>query len=480
MVKLIDLPESLLLYLLQYLVIPSAAFTVVSSTSSSSSFQNAFHCMLLSRFFRILINKFIKQEIYNKSKYSLILSYQEKECTLLLYSCLFSYNIFLIGGSQDTRRCDVFNTKTSKFRKICTLSNKRSEEFDAICYQGYLLVISGLEESSVGTIEVYDIFSNRWYPFPSLPKKLVAPSSVVYDNRLFIIGGVERTSSRRSSEIYELMIPYERRSSSVDIQESVSHQFPSQNQENECNAESKSFVLGSDSVNLEKLPPVFKLGSHLSYYHFDRCYWELSPFLSLTTGRSHHSVVSYNGLLWIAGGILTGQWIATNNVEVLNPLTGTIIPAPSMLRNRLQPKLLVIDDCLYAVGGDMEGTVRSISSIERFDLTKPGWVYVTFFHEPRRRAKCAITAVDHKIYVFGGSTDGGNTLSSWDFYNTRTKVWASQMKSFLQEGDSPPTMINGIPIPKEEVDFIASIDFSTIPVRSNGLKSALALSMSFS
>jgi hypothetical protein len=479
MVKLIDLPESLLLYLLQYLVIPSSSLSALSlSFPSSSSFQNAVRCMLLSRFYRTLMNKFIKQEIYNKTKYNLILSYQEKECTLLLYSCLFSFNIFLIGGSQDMRRCDVFNTKTSKFRKICTLSNKRSEEFDAVCYQGYLLVISGIEESSVGTIEIYDIFSNRWYPFPSLPKKLVAPSSVVYDNRLFIIGGVERTSSRRSSEIYELIIPYDRRSS-VCFQELGQHHLYPQNQENEYNEEVKPFTHNTCSVNEEK-PPVFKLGSHISYSHFEKCHWELSPFLSLTTGRSHHSVVSYNGLLWIAGGILTGQWIATNNVEVLNPVTGTIIPAPSMLRNRLQPKLLVIDDCLYAIGGDMEGTVRSISSIERFDLTKPGWVYVTFFHEPRRRAKCAITAVDHKIYVFGGSTDGGNTLSSWDYYNTRTKVWASQMKSFLQEGDSPPTMINGIPIPQEEVDFIASIDFSTIPVRSDGLKSALALSMSFS
>eukprot|EP01040_Poterioochromonas_malhamensis_P004324 gene4324-4636_t len=460
--RIFELPESLVHCFLQYLIGPNHYF-------------NGYSLMRVNKQAKSLLHKFIKQEIRHHNPHFFIdsiIDYDDHQYTLLLYDCIFSGNVYIIGGIPDTRKCDVFNTYTGKFKRICGVGNKRSEEFDAISYQGYLLVMSGIEEASMGSIEVYDLFTNTWLPFPSLPKKLVAPSSVVYQRRLYVTGGVERTSASRSNLIYELIHD--------QSMFKLGRKFDAYQQQQR--SRSSSF---SSSSAAASSPPILPPSSPQQQYHqrsqvFSKCQWEVSC-LTLLIGRSHHSIVNYQNMLWIAGGITTGQWIATNTTEILNPLTGQSISGPSMLRNRLQPKLLVIDDCLYAVGGDMEGTVRSISSIERYEISKPGWMFVTFFHEPRRRSKCAITAYDHKIFVFGGSSDGGNTLNSWDYYNTRTKVWASQIKSYLQEGliPSTPLSINGMSIPTEEVQYIATLDLNTIPVRPNGLKSALALPVTF-
>jgi hypothetical protein len=446
--KLVDLPESLHLYAFQFLIDPS-------------SLLYAYRILTLSRQFSLEIKKFIKQEIQTKTSLNRYVQYLEHEYTLQLYACTLNSCLFLIGGVPDNRRCDLFHTISGKFKRICSLGLKRSEEFDAIGYRGYVFAISGTEDPAAGSIEVYDIFYNRWHVFPSLPMKIAASSSIVFNDKLYIIGGVDRVSSARSNRIYEL-----------------TH-----------DASFGNFGKLSTNYLNPHIPPFGNLASSPQVTHHVNfalhCKWDLSSF-NLLTGRSHHSVVVYRNCLWIAGGLSTGQWLATNTTEILNPLTGTSIQGPPMLRTRLQPKLLVIDDILYAVGGDMEGTVRSVSSIERYDNEKQSWQYVTFFLDPRRRSKCAVAAFDHKIYIFGGAGDGGTPLTSWDYFNTRTKLWASHVQSFLKENKLPPSESDHrVTISAEEKDFLLSVDLSVIPTRVTGdtitgVKSALAVPLSFS
>ena len=138
--------------------------------------------------------------------------------------------------------------------------------------------------------------------------------------------------------------------------------------------------------------------------------------------------------MWLAGGILSGQTISTNTVELYDPVRQLSLPAPNMLRHRRNPKLIVIDDVLYAVGGDVEDVSYAVGSIERFELSKQAWVFVTFFLEPRRRGQCSIEAFGSKIFVFGGGY-GQNIWRSWDFYDVYGNYWASQVQQNLQLSD---------------------------------------------
>jgi hypothetical protein len=446
-----DVPESLLLQMFQYLIDPNYL-------------RNAYIIVTLSKQFTNLIKTFIRQEIQTKSTVLQHIQYLNIEYTLHLYACLLNSCLILIGGTQDTRRCDIFNVRSGKFKKICSIGLKRSEEFDAVCYRGYLFAISGTEEASVGSVEIYDLFTNGWNAFLPLPMKLAASASIVYNNRLFIIGGVDRTTASRSMLVYELLHD-ETFGNYGKNNNLISPSMPFTG-----NYVSSNFLLSSSS------PPSNR---HKINYSFN-CSWEQSP-VNLLVGRSHHSVVVYRGHIWIAGGIITGQWTATNTIEILkissNTGGGQSIQGPSMLRCRLQPKLIVVDDCLYAVGGDMEGTVRSACSIEKYDNEKLCWKFENFFPEPKRRSKCAISGYENKIFIFGGSAEGGASLLSWDYYNTRTKLWASNLQSFIRKNDPlPPQVI----VSKEERDFVFHADFSQMPTRPNGIKSALALPLSFS
>lgn len=401
-----DLPESIYFLIIQYLVSP-----IHYSDAMAFLFINKLCCMTLQRYLQHEINLALPGDRR--------LQLPVQEATLKLYYSILSPKILILGGMQDNRRCDVFHTWSGKFQRVCGLSLKRNDEFTATMFRGYVLVISGSDDSAIATVEKYNTITNKWSLMPPLPRHIVACSVIVFEDNLYVIGGIDRTNGLRSENMFKLTL----------------------------------------------------FDSYLSYNELvDTCeaYWTLTEH-ALIQGRSHHGVAQYRGGIWVAGGLVTGQFTATNSVEVL--IGTNFVLGPPMLRKRLQPTLLVIDGELYAVGGDMEGTSQSVCSIERFDEVKETWMFVTFFPEPRRRTKCSVSSCEQRIYVFGGS-DGSTLLTSWDYYDIRGKFWASQMQQNLLENDTRALILT-----PEEEKRLKKMDFSTINGRSRGLKSAVAVNL---
>lgn len=100
-------------------------------------------------------------------------------------------------------------------------------------------------------------------------------------------------------------------------------------------------------------------------------------------------------------------------------------------------KLLVVNDELYAVGGDRDNkgkkliqtieklVVRDVETMSstRLCLNNMYWVNVTKFSEDRRGFACS--AVGSKIYFLGGRRNDVQILN-WDSYDTANDTWESQ------------------------------------------------------
>ena len=332
----------------------------------------------VSKKFRHFMDSFLSSltdKIFQRH-YSL-LHYNYPRSYLNLYHQLVFPSIIIIGGYQDSRRCDIFFPANQKYAKCCGLSLKRTDDFSATYHKGLIFVISSSEVSAVGTVEVFDFIKNRWESLPALPSNVKNAASLSHNGILYVIGGYDLNLSKTSSNIFIL---------------------------NEGVFESKQLT---------------KVETWMSTDH------------SLLFGRSHHAAISFDNCIWIAGGIILGQNVSTNSTEIYSPELKLSKNGPSMQRTRYLPHLLTLKSLdkvgdiwdLYVVGGDIRGTTRELGTIERLDRKTQEWVIVTTF--PRRRFKCAVCAIgDHVICLIGGS-DGAERLKSCDCYDIRSGQWST-------------------------------------------------------
>jgi hypothetical protein len=442
------LPDTCIVNILSYLV-------------SASQFFDVLHLLLVDKEWHVLLRLFITRDLFQHLSLPVLsiddvdsiftqtsevdspLSYsawcQHSELlTPRSYYIYHSPKILIVGGSLDNRKCELFHPWSGKFHRVCSLAIKRSDEFDLVCYRGHALAISGCDDSSLGVIEFLNLRENNWHLLSKLPDSIAAMAAVVSGNGsssiLRVIGGTPRRDgmASRSAKIYRL-----KHSSLLDIR-----------------------VLLGDTKN-----EIHELDGN----------WEEEE-VTLLKGRSHHSVCFFKGRIWIAGGFIENNSMVTATVEILEQSnyddTARVVQGPSMSVPRCQPKLVVCESNLFAVGGDMQGSAHAkISTIERFDEKSNSWEMETEFPDPIRRQRCAAVACQSRIFVFGGS-DGSTTHTSWDFYSIPRRAWGSQLKRKLVEGN-----IGCLDLSLREQHELLEMNFSCILGRPRGTKSAKAINL---
>ena len=106
-------------------------------------------------------------------------------------------------------------------------------------------------------------------------------------------------------------------------------------------------------------------------------------------------------------------------MEVYNVVTKKWETVQSMTKKRSAFNLVVVEDELYAVGG--EGYGSTSISIEKLDKELGVWRVVAEIGEVRRG--CGAAAVGSKIFVFGAN----NVVhkSTWNAFDVITEQWAS-------------------------------------------------------
>ena len=285
--------------------------------------------------------------------------------------------VYVIGGSEDSRRCDVLDMSCGTWRQCGSLSVKRERAFSAVQHSGQIYAISGSVDHAMVSVEKMNVFKNCWTPVAPLPSAVQCSAVVSYRNRLVVIGGDCRTSYSRIGTIFALKE--------------------------------------------------------------DESAWEADFLPCLLEGRSEHAACLYRGKIFVAGGFLSSRgfpFVGSSSVESYNEELDTWEECPPLTADRRQFSLVVVAGVMYAVGGDCTGDK---DTIEKYDQRNNQWVHVCDFPH-KRKASCS-TSIGNYILVFGGKREGGKGRlsghhSTYDVFCTVEWKWLSNNVTLKCQRDS--------------------------------------------
>ena len=282
--------------------------------------------------------------------------------------------IVLIGGGNiddghdSYKRSDHLDVATGEW-SVCTSMTSRRGTFktEAVALGGLVVVVSGDDDDAVGTLEAYDPLSDSWEDLPPLPQRLMLVAAASEGKKLYITGGIDKATGQYSDNVYCL---------------------------DKSGAKAEQWTTLTSKL--------------------------LSP-------RVGHASASINGSLWIAGGQFAdsdSSSSSASSVEVYDIKSQKWVRGPSMSAERIWFRLLVIQDTLYAIGGDVDCKGSSLTpTIERLNMVQNVWEKVADFAKVRR--VFSTSSVGSKIYIFGGRDINYGTLQDWDCYDVNTKKWES-------------------------------------------------------
>ena len=192
--------------------------------------------------------------------------------------------------------------------------------------------------------------------------------------------------------------------------------------------------------------------------------WTTLP-AGLLKSRVGHASAAVNGKLWVAGGQFSGantivdspEYVNSTSVEYYDPITKLWNLGPNMLSERIWFRLLVINNALYAVGGDVDTTGLSlIPTIERLNVNSNRWEKIGEFCDVRR--VFSTSAVDNKIYVFGGRDVNYGTLQDWDSFDCDSQEWESVAYNQLSDDDKKRVDNKRFPVDVSMNECLSSCD----------------------
>ncbi|MFP6364635.1 kelch repeat-containing protein [Pseudomonas aeruginosa] len=156
---------------------------------------------------------------------------------------------------------------------------------------------------------------------------------------------------------------------------------------------------------------------------------QLTEYLAasdLNKSTQYYARVAYKG-------VSTGQsdWSATVGFVTGAPLVGNYLLVNSGATARQDHTMTTIGDAMYVAGGTgSTGSATIGKTLWRFDFNTQAWQQKASL--PAVRMRHAACAAAGKLYLFGGSTDGGSALTAdLTRYDPATDTWAT-----LQVGPS--------------------------------------------
>jgi len=282
-----------------------------------------------------------------------------KPCVML--QSLISKQILVVGGNAEPHRVDGYDIELKEWRNWCNTDIVREVFFEVLWYHGFIYVFCGIHHSSYGSVERLNIVTNTWSNGPQLPGKLAAVVGTSLNDKLYIIGGYDFHTTEYSDAMFTLDL--------------------------------------------------------------ERNKW-IEHDARLRAGRSSHAAVTFQNKIWVAGGILDGQYCEGNEtVEIFDPNVGYWVTGPALNQRRFRLRLFVVNDELYAVGGDRDDRGRLVvQTIDKLDRDNVTWIYITSFKQERRGFLSSV--VGSKIFVIGGRS-GDIPLYTWDYFDVGTGTWLS-------------------------------------------------------
>jgi Kelch motif len=328
----------------------------------------------------------------------------------LLHSLSKKVDMLLVTGALHRNQCHRWFHEAGT-GMLCSAPSLQSrlghvrESSSIITLGGEVLILSGMSDDAVKTMEVYSVLGNNWTDTAvvTLPKCVQArrAATAVIDSRIICVsGGYCALTEAVLNTIYI-------------CQPRMNRTVGGLGDENERNA-----TLGGATTGLD---------------NNDLAQWTLAN-IRMREHRASHSAAFHKGRLWICGGISDNDLLSTIEIFDVVPrcerglglgLSDCLRPyvpvrneniTRSMLIPRCNFFVLSIHHYLFAVGGDTDGT------IERYDSDIGRWELVTAFPTYRKHFAAVYDGHD-SILIFGGQTRNLEAISGFIAYNVVTDEW---------------------------------------------------------
>jgi N-acetylneuraminic acid mutarotase len=149
----------------------------------------------------------------------------------------------------------------------------------------------------------------------------------------------------------------------------------------------------------------------------------------MITARAMLGVAEVDGKIYAIGGLLSEE-VALSNVEVYDPVTNTWMEKTPMPTARFCMGCAVVNGKIYLIGGSTGSTAFDVlATVEVYDPVTDTWD-TTKTPMPTRRAHISASAVKGKIYVMGGTKQGGAVytgLNTVEVYDPATDTWETKI-----------------------------------------------------
>jgi N-acetylneuraminic acid mutarotase len=319
---------------------------------------------------------------------------------LILFPSLFYLvNPITVEGAQNSTwdQGDVMHTNRTEIT-TALLNNK-------------IFVIGGadyMDEGAVDTVEIYDPTSNEWTVGPSLPYELDHAPSVVYDGKIYVIGGFLKDKITTNK-----MLIYD--PDANEWTEGTPLPTP--------RASAVAEVVNGSIYVISGLDTDHKPVDTNVVYHIENDTWtSKAPMPGVHRLKHHAASAEVDGKIYVIGGRLFGNEVpneindALTNLDdnwMYDPIGNNWTLVESMPIRRSGFTAESSDGKISVFGGQV--AQGSIKNAESYDPNTDKWTI-----EPSmkvNRSGLSAAAYNDKIYVLGGQHEGLQALSVNEILN---------------------------------------------------------------
>ena len=222
---------------------------------------------------------------------------------------------------------------------------------------------------ALSIVDVYDPQTNTWHTVANMPTPRVAPQTAAFSNEIYVFGGYDRKGPRGARRNKKIVEMYDTRTD--------------------------TWVKRRDMPSL----------------------------------RMDFTTAVVDGKIYVMGGRVEDEPfnpMATNLVEVYDPLTNKWEKRADMPTARGMTDAVVVDGRIYVLGGytwrRVPGLIeRFVKSIEEYNPKTDKWRQLP--EMPILKGRFATVAVDNEIYTIGGIDLAIKRTGDVDVYNPAVDKW---------------------------------------------------------
>ena len=273
-----------------------------------------------------------------------------------------------------------------------------------------LVGVIGMTTSSFSSVD------SSWTVGERMPTKRLETSGVTLDNKIYVIGGMNKRGSTDIVEVYNT--DTNKWSKVSPLPERLDHTAT-------ATFEGKIYVAGG--FNSSGISTKF-----LFIYDPVTDKWQRAA--NMPTARGALTAKFVNGILYAIGGdetvlydlnkVYNPQGVVTTN-EAYNPESNSWTIKSPMPTPRDHLSSAIIGESIYVVGGrqpDIGPLFKDLNSNERYDPVNDTWRKLDPL--PTNRSGLAAASHDGKVYAIGGESTK-KTFDNNEVYDPETDDWTS-------------------------------------------------------